>query len=535
MTDIKILADKLMGELSPEFLASVPELLGAESSFLADLPKPTAASSHANDLARAVEVAKLLSAMNKQSGMDKWFSSSSLYPLEATPKHAAFFAAGKDYPERLFLAANRVGKSICGAFEVSCHATGLYPSWWNGKVFDGPTDGWVVGPDARTVRDTIQKELLGGIGEWGTGMLPASSLGQCSTLQGTPGAVDTVRVRHVSGGWSTIGFKNYKQDILAFMGTSRHYVWCDEECPREIWNECNIRTATTNGILLATFTPLQGLTRMVVDFCKNADFLLGARPIAALSSDDDEEETVGNGRNKAVIQAGWDDAPWLTEEMKRRLYEDTPEHLREARSKGIPSMEAGNVFSTQLESVVCDPFQIPDNWPRMYALDVGWNKTAAVWAALDPNSDTLYFYDEHYQGQQEPHHHAYAIKSRGDWIHGVIDPATRGRSQVDGTKLWRLYKEHGLKLFLAKNEREAGIQALSQRFSTGKLRVFKTLRNFQKEYMLYRRDHSGQVVDENDHLMDAARYVVNNMHRMISRKQTGPANGVNYKATKYDI
>jgi len=42
-------------------------------------------------------------------------------------------------------------------------------------------------------------------------------------------------------------------------------------------------------------------------------------------------------------------------------------------------------------------------------------------------------------GQQEPILHAQAIKSRGDWIRGVFDPAARGRSQVDGSKLIEIY------------------------------------------------------------------------------------------------
>jgi hypothetical protein len=319
------------------------------------------------------------------------------------------------------------------------------------------------------------------------------------------------------------------------MGVNRHWVLLDEEAPMEVYNECNIRTAAVKGIMLSTFTPLQGLTRLVINFCKNATFLVGARPILALTKDQEEgEEVVGSNRNKAVIQAGWDDAPWLDADTKQRLLEDTPEYLRDARSKGIPSMGSGNVFSTPIEQVICDPFVIPDNWPRMYALDVGWNRTAAVWAALDPNSDTLYFYDEHYKGQEEPFSHAYSIKSRGEQMRGVIDPAARGRSQIDGSQLLRLYQKLGLHLSIAKNERESGIAALSQRLSTGKLKVFRTLTNFQKEYMLYRRDQRGRVIDEDDHLMDCARYVVNNMNRMSSFiNNRGPA--LNVKPRGYDV
>ena len=206
------------------------------------------------------------------------------------------------------------------------------------------------------------------------------------------------------------------------MGTSRDVIWLDEECLLDIYNECNVRTATTNGIMLVTFTPLDGLTQMVVSFCKSADFLVGAKPIVAIdqdsSVDDDGEFVIGRSTPKAVVQAGWDDAPWLNGDVKARLLEGTPERLRKARSEGIPSMGDGNVYPYSIEEFTVAPFQIPSGWPRMYAMDVGWNRTAVLWGALDPVTDTVYIYDEYYIGKEGPPSHAYAIKARGEWIQG---------------------------------------------------------------------------------------------------------------------
>lgn len=499
----------------------------------------------ARSMQRLLKLIEQYQAAKKSGGAVKWFDPDGPYSIDACPKHKAFFAAGHKYEERLFMAANRSGKSVAGAFESNCHLTGIYPDWWEGRRFEHPVDGWAIGPDARTVRDTIQTELLGPIGSWGSGMIPAGSLGKASSLQGTPGAIDIIQIKHISGGYSTLGFKNYKQDIQAFMGVSRHFVWADEECPIEIWNESNIRTATTDGIMYATFTPLSGLTRMVVNFCKQADFLVGSRPIIALTAADfedddgwDEEnsfEVVGHINNKAVIQAGWEDAPWLDEKTKARLLADTPEHLKDSRSKGTPSMGAGAVFTTPIERVLVEPFSIPDNWPRMYGLDVGWNRTAAIWGALDPNSDTLYLYDEHYQGETSPQMHSFAIKSRGEWIRGVIDPASEGRSQTDGTKLMTIYKQLGLRLLPAKNERESGILMMNQRLSSGKLKVFRTLTNFQREYILYTRKLNGKIDDENDHALDAARYVVNNLNRMASKGESMRTGAPKYVPTTYAV
>lgn len=60
----------------------------------------------------------------KVSGMNKWFMPGSPFSIDNCPKHKVFFDAGKDYDQRLFMAANRVGKSVSGALESAYHATG---------------------------------------------------------------------------------------------------------------------------------------------------------------------------------------------------------------------------------------------------------------------------------------------------------------------------------------------------------------------------------------------------------------------------
>jgi hypothetical protein len=44
--------------------------------------------------------------------------------------------------------------------------------------------------------------------------------------------------------------------------------------------------------------------------------------------------------------------------------------------------------------------------------------------------------------------------------------------------------------------------------SENRLKVFSSLRNWLNEFRLYRRDEKGKVVKDNDHLMDATRYLV---------------------------
>lgn len=212
--------------------------------------------------------------------------------------------------------------------------------------------------------------------------------------------------------------------------------------------------------------------------------------------------------SRYLVQAGWDDVPHLSDTTKAELLSSTLPHLRDARSKGIPSLGAGAIYPVAESEIVCDPFAIPAWWPRAYGLDVGWNRTAAVWGARDPNTDTVYLYAEHYRGQAEPSVHVAAIRARGDWVPGVIDPASRGRSQRDGEQLLASYQQLGLKLSIADNAVDAGLYDVWERLSTGRLKVFRTLLNWLAEYRIYRRDTNGRIVKANDHLMDASRYLI---------------------------
>jgi hypothetical protein len=139
---------------------------------------------------------------------------------------------------------------------------------------------------------------------------------------------------------------------------------------------------------------------------------------------------------------------------------------------------------------------------------VGWNRTAGIWGAYNPETAGWTLYHEYYGSHDEPSVHASAIKAPGSWVPGVIDPAARGRSQADGRSLLATYTDLGLQLSVAQNAVEAGIYQVWERLSQGRLQVFRTLPHWRKEARLYRRDERGHVVKTDDHLMDATRYLV---------------------------
>lgn len=233
--------------------------------------------------------------------------------------------------------------------------------------------------------------------------------------------------------------------------------------------------------------------------------------------------------SKYVVNAGWDDVPHLDADTKAKMLAAAPPHLRKARSRGEPSMGSGAIYPIDWDEIKVAPFPIPRHWRRCYALDVGWNRTACLWLAIDDDTGMIYVYSEHYQGEQKPVEHASAIKARGEWIPGVIDPAARGRSQDDGKRLIIQYQNENLDILPAINSVEAGIYEVWTLLSVGRLKVFETLVAFAAEYRLYRRDEKGAIVKKQDHLMDALRYaIMSGLRRAIRRPVSSiePTHGV---------
>lgn len=212
--------------------------------------------------------------------------------------------------------------------------------------------------------------------------------------------------------------------------------------------------------------------------------------------------------SRYIVQAGWDSVPHLDDKTKQELLDSTPEYLRDARSKGEPTMGSGVIYPIPIADIEIKPFAIPFGWKKGYALDVGWNRTAALWGAQNPVDGTLYLYSEHYKGQQLPVVHAAAIKARGEWIRGAIDPASKGSGQRDGKQLKAEYQSLGLLLTEANNELETGLVAVWQALALGQIKIFATLQNFKAEYRVYQRDENGKIVaGQADHLMDCMRYL----------------------------
>ena len=171
-----------ISSLDPRLLAlNDEELGGTEERVAAKSAGSRGAGGGRTRMIELIELKKPISLADVER-VERWRARNRIHrfypdqgPLrrELYPKHLAFFAAGAEHRERLMMAANRVGKTEgVGAYEVTCHLTGIYPAWWTGKRFRKPVKIWAAGDTSKTVREIVQAKLLGEPGQLGTGMIP---------------------------------------------------------------------------------------------------------------------------------------------------------------------------------------------------------------------------------------------------------------------------------------------------------------------------------------------------------------------------
>ncbi len=334
------------------------------------------------------------------------------------------------------------------------------------------------------------------------GLIPESLVIDRTYGAGVTGFVDTVWIRHKSGGVSTISFKSYDQGREKFQGTAKHIIHLDEEPPRDIYLECLTRTMATrenfHGMIILTMTPLKGMTDMLLHFTQKEDN--GKRAAEAVEG------------SKFYVIASWDDNPHLPQSEKVIFRQSMSPHELEAREKGIPSLGSGMVYPVAESIITCDPFEIPEYWPRGFALDFGWSPspTAAIFFAHDRDNDVLYAYGEYGACNLTPQQHAVELMKQGaHWMPGVYDPAGHISSQQTGVNLVSLYRDSGIKnLFIANNKKELGVQTVLQRMQNEKFKIVKTLNKTLTELRMYARDESGLIPKGNDHFMDCIRYFI---------------------------
>lgn len=212
--------------------------------------------------------------------------------------------------------------------------------------------------------------------------------------------------------------------------------------------------------------------------------------------------------SRCIIGGTWEDAAHLSEQGKADLIGSYQAFQLDARTKGIPQLGAGAVYPFAESNLVIDGFKIPESYRRAFGLDTARaGVTAAVWGALDVETDVLYLTHDYRRSQAEIYVHVKAMQAVCDWnIPGVGDAAAV--LDEDRTQFIDAYRKEGLDIELPNKSVEFGIQAVYDRMSSGRLRIFSSCRYVLEELRMYRRDEKGRIVKERDHCMDAMRYLV---------------------------
>jgi phage terminase large subunit-like protein len=336
--------------------------------------------------------------------------------------------------------------------------------------------------------------------------------------RGVADLYDTIRVRHVSGGVSTIALKSYVSGRERFQGETLDIVWLDEEPAAEIYTECLTRTNVSSNPIFMTFTPLLGVSEVV------RRFLMEESP------------------DRSVTTMTIDDVEHYSDEERARIIASYPAHELEARTKGIPTLGSGRIFPVPEDMIAIEHCDFPKHWPRIGGMDFGWTHYfAAVELVWDRDNDCVYVAKAYRSRETTPIMHAAALRPWGKHLRWAW-PRDGRRETLEGAgiSLANQYREQGLDMWHEHAQFEdgsvsveAGLMMMLDRMQSSRFKVFKHLNDWFEEFRLYHR-RDGKVWKEGDDLMAATRYAV--MMLRHAQTESGSASfnrPIDYPKRKY--
>lgn len=441
------------------------------------------------------------------------------------PKQMDFFAAGATHDERALIAANQVGKTMCGGFEDAVHLTGEYPTWWPGHRFDHPIHAWIAGPKADKVRDTTQAMLFGPWNkpdEFGSGFLPRDAIvGRPTLTRGVSGAYDTATVkwkdkhgRLDDSARSTITFMYYTEGQLAFASNTIDLFHGDEEMDEAIYSEARTRLQVRRGLSFLTLTPLLGRTSLIKRFLDEA------------------------APNRSATRMGIYDALHYTKEQADAIVAGYPAHERNARAYGEPMLGEGRVFLWPEEQLLVPaiPEGIPRHWAKLWGIDFGINHPfAAALVAIDRELDTIYLVSCFKMANATKLQHIPRIRALGAEVPVAWPHDGHQRDKGSGDILADQYRNPGAGVpglrMLPDHatwpdggfSTEVAVAELTDRCETGRFLVIDNPENqaFLAEYRQYHRTE-GQLVRVDDDILSAL-FKTLMMKRSARQVPLGPA------------
>lgn len=418
---------------------------------------------------------------------------------------------------RGILAANRIGKTVSTCYETAMHLTGQYPAWWQGRRFTKPITAMVAGEGWSQVALVLQQELLGTpdiklLDQIGTGAIPRDCI-IVDTMRNDGANNMGVEIRHASGGKSYLLFANYTQEVRQLQGFKLDIAVFDEQPPDDFFSEIVTRTATTQGMVLCSFTPLKGLNGLVSKFWNRE-------------------------AGYDYIRVSWDDVPeydpwgepFLLMETRRQLERDYLPHEREARMMGRPIMGKGAVFQLRSWPTYRPTdinFREMPNIQRVIALDLGLvnDKTVITLAYWEPYEETFYLHKQIVvQGVEEAVPSQYINHLLRPEVFGTpivlpADASTPGRYTMSSNSIRQLFERYELNVQQEAimnppdaegrrtNHKSFGINAMRQMLEFGTFLINENCVEFLNEAQNYYVDEKGRFSDPDD-CIDSARYAL---------------------------
>lgn len=407
-------------------------------------------------------------------------------------RQVSFHASGAR--GKLFIGGNRSGKTVGGATEAIWRLTGRHPYR---VVPPPPVRGRCVSVD---FKNGVEKIVKPEIARW----LPQSELLGGSWDKAYNKELNTLTLEN----GSFLEFMSYDQELDKFAGTSRHFIWFDEEPPQEIFTECKLRLLDTAGDWWITMTPVEGMT-WVYDDIYNAAM---TDPLLYVVEVDTTMNPHLNPGEIDVIMSGLS-----KDEVNARI------HGRFIQRGGLIYKN----FSEQKN--VIDAMIPPKEWLHFCMMDAGFNNpTCWLWAAVD-SEGRMIVYDEHYESGLVVQEHAKFVHAKNQQ-HGIIpsynvgDPSIKNVDPITGTSVQIEYVDNGIPIMLGNHDVKAGINAVATRIGHEKLppRLFITRNCLHTlwEIQRYRwatwatkkhnfeKNAKEEPHKKDDHAMDALRYGV---------------------------
>lgn len=414
---------------------------------------------------------------------------------------------------RWVLGGNRTGKTEVGAVEAVWMARGTHPY----RKVKRPTDGWVVSLTSEVQRDVAQAKVLSYINPaWIKGV----KMREGKADDPEHGVIDYILIESVHGGISKIGFKSCDQGRERFQGTSKDYVWFDEEPPEEIYLECLMRVIDVRGDIWGTMTPLKGLTWVY------------------------EIIWLNERHNPEIwsIMMSWEDNPYLNPAEIALLEATlTPEEL-ESRREGKFVAITGLIYKEFRQDVhVIPSFVPPREWQSTMAIDPGIDKPLSChWYAVDQDGN-VYVVGEWYRAGWGVAAHMREIEriskalgwkrdSRG-WLSCIMDAAANSRSLTNEVSVAQVFRDQHMNvntqvdksifagiervkefLFLRKHEHYGEIDPEKWPHGKPKLFICENCVDMIREMKKYRWKATETGREEpngvDDHAMDELRYFI---------------------------